>query len=109
MPVPGGTSSAPRGASSGRMLTRRDMDRLADVWLELPYRKMRERPAGVRSFLRGMTLAFRPRRAVKPTFIRDDALAIALDWHMVGKDMRKVMGDFEGEVKAVRAGDRPRP
>ena len=49
-----------------------------------------------------LTFALRPARVPGPMFIRDDRLALALDWYMVGNDIRQAMNAFEKAQPAIR-------
>ena len=100
MPVP--TQPASKSTpSGGAAYPERELARLSETQLEFLRKRARNRSFSG-SFLRGMTLAFRRPRAIEPPFIRDDALAIALDWYMVGKELRAVMGDFEKDPTYLR-------
>ena len=100
MPVPTQPASAPP-PNSGAAYPERELERLSETHLDFLRKQSRNRSFSG-SFLRGMTLAFRRPRAIEPPFIRDDALAIALDWYMVGKELRAVMGDFEKDPAYLR-------
>ena len=102
MPVPGEIVSPPAGAPVERPPAPRDLDRLAEKQYGFLQDEVRKQASFYRSVLQGMTFALRPAKVPGPLFIRDDRLALALDWYMVGKDIRQAMSDFEKAQPAIR-------
>ncbi len=102
MPIPGPTAPSPPASSVERPLTACGLDRLAEAQFGFLREETRKQSSFLRSFWRGMTLAFRPQRIPEPTFIRDDRTALALDWYMVGQDMRRAMGAVERSDPTIR-------
>ena len=102
MPVPSEIASPSVGAPVERPLAQCDLDRLAEKQYGFLQEEVRRQSSFYRSVLKGMTFALRPARAPGPMFIRDDRLALALDWYMVGNDIRQAMNAFEKAQPAIR-------
>ena len=102
MSVPSEIASPPAGAPVERPRGQRALDRLAEKQYGFLQNEVRRQASFYRSVLRGMTFGLRPAKVPRPLFIRDDRLALALDWYMVGKDIRQAMSDFEKAQPAIR-------
>ena len=106
MPVPG-NFAAPPPEPPARSPSMRELERPMDEHRRLMRGLTRSgRSPFAGSFLRGF-LPLRRRRPLKPLSIRDDATALAFDWHMVGRDMWAAIGQFEDDAAYRQATGRP--